>query len=340
MNDSLSRSRAARIALALWMFLTCPGLLAAEATLLHVSNDATRALYDAVNESFQQKWLQERGERLAIRQSHGGSGKQARAVIDGMEADVVSLALALDVSTIAERSGRIPPDWTERAPNHGVPYTSTIVFLVRKGNPENLHDWDDLQRDGITIITPNPKTSGGARLNYLAAWAYALEQSGGDEGAARDFVARIFERVPVLDSGARGSMNTFLRRGIGDVLIAWESEALLAVQELGPGRFEIVVPSLSILAEPSVAVVEENARRKGNLERARAYVDFLFSDAGQTLAARHHYRPVRPDAVDPELLAQFPEVRTFRVEDVFGSWDRAQATHFDDGGVFDGFFLR
>lgn len=302
--------------------------------LLNVSYDPTRELYQELNPAFSRYWEQETGEQVRITQSHGGSGSQARAVIDGLQADVVTLALAYDIDAIAERSGRLPADWQSKLPHNSSPYTSTIVFLVRKGNPKGIHDWDDLVRPGIGVITPNPLTSGGARWNYLAAWGYALKQPGGNEASARAFVHDLYANVQVLDSGARGATTTFVQRGIGDVLIAWENEAFLAVNELGPDEFEIVVPSISVLAEPPVAVVEGNAERNGNLALARAYLEFLYTPLAQQAAARHYYRPALPELVDAADLERFPELTTFTVTELFGDWQKAQQTHFSDGGIF------
>lgn len=306
--------------------------------LLNVSYDPTRELYADVNAAFARDWKSKTGDDVVVRQSHGGSGKQARAVIDGLPADVVTLALAYDIDAIAERGGKVPADWQSRLPHDSAPYTSTIVFLVRKGNPKAIRDWDDLVKPGVGVITPNPKTSGGARWNYLAAWAYAADKYG-SEDAARDFLARLLKNVPVLDSGARGATTTFVQRGIGDVLLSWENEAFLAMTELGAGGFEIVVPSLSILAQPPVAVVEANASRKGNLALAKAYLEFLYTPAGQRLAAKHYYRPVDPKLADPADVARFPDVKLVTVDERFGGWAKAQATHFADGGVFDQIYL-
>jgi sulfate transport system substrate-binding protein len=306
---------------------------AAEARLLNVSYDPTRELYDDVNKAFAQQWKARSGQDLVVKQSHGGSGKQARAVIDGLEADVVTLALAYDVDAIA-KAGLVAADWQRRLPQNAAPYTSTIVFLVRKGNPKGLRDWDDLVRPGVSVITPNPKTSGGARWNYLAAWAHALRRPGGDEAKAKEFVRALFRNVPVLDSGARGSTTTFVERGIGDVLLAWENEAFLAVEQLGKGNFEIVVPRTSILAEPPVAVVDRNVDRRGTRAVAQAYLEFLYTPEGQELAARHFYRP-RDPAVAARHAARFPKIDLVTVDGVFGGWQKAQAVHFGDGGVFD-----
>lgn len=305
-------------------------------TLLNVSYDPTRELYREFNVEFAKHWLEQTGERITINQSHGGAGSQARAVIDGLEADVVTLALAYDIDAIAEISGRLPTDWQSRLPNNSSPYTSTIVFLVRKGNPHNIQDWDDLVKPGIGVITPNPKTSGGARWNYLAAWAYAFQQPGASEQSATEFLRQLYQNVVVLDSGARGSTTTFVQRGMGDVFLSWENEAFLALNELGPENFEIVVPSVSILAEPPVTVVDANAERKGNFAVANAYLEYLYSPVGQRLAARHYYRPVYPEHAAAEDLARFPDVALLTIEDdIFGGWQAAQNKHFSDGGLFD-----
>ncbi len=304
-----------------------------EVTLLNVSYDPTRELYHDVNEAFAKRWDAKTGQKATIHQSHGGSGKQARAVIDGLEADVVTLALAYDIDEIAERSKLLPADWQSRLPNDSAPYSSTIVFLVRKGNPKGIKDWDDLVRPGVSVITPNPKTSGGARWNYLAAWGFALKRGDGPE-KARDFVRRLYRNVPVLDSGARGATNTFVQNGIGDVLIAWESEALLAQQELGKDGLQIVVPSVSILAEPTVAVVDKVAERHGTRSVAQAYLEFLYTEEGQEIAARNYYRP-RLEAVAKRHADRFPSLKLFTIKEVFGGWQQAQKTHFADGGIFD-----
>ncbi|MEO7138491.1 MAG: sulfate ABC transporter substrate-binding protein [Gemmatimonadales bacterium] len=307
-------------------------------TLLNVSYDPTRELYEDYNRWFATYWKAKTGQDVTIRQSHGGSGKQARSVIDGLEADVVTLALAWDIDQIAERSGLIPADWQKRQPHNSSPYTSTIIFLVRKGNPKHINDWPDLARAGVSIITPNPKTSGGARWNYLAAWGQALRRPGGSEARAKEFVGSLYRNVPVLDAGARGSTTTFVERGIGDVLIAWENEALLAVKELGPDKFEIVVPSSTILAEPPVALVEKVAKKHGTLEVAKAYLEHLYSPEGQEIAALDFYRP-RLAEVAARYADQFPKVNLFTVDEVFGGWKKAQETHFADGGVFDQIYL-
>jgi sulfate transport system substrate-binding protein len=316
-------------------FMAVPATAQAEKSLLNVSYDPTRELYVEVNAAFAKEWTAKKGETVTVKQSHGGSGKQARAVIDGLEADIVTLALAYDIDEIAERTGKFPQDWQARLPNNSSPYTSTIVFLVRKGNPKGIKDWSDLAKPGIGVITPNPKTSGGARWNYLAAWGYALKNNGGDEAKAKEFVAAIFKNVPVLDAGARGSTNTFVQRGLGDVLLAWENEALLAINELGPDKFEIVIPSLSILAEPPVTVVDANAKKHGTLEIATAYLEYLYSAVGQKIAAKHYYRPAKPELTDAKDLERFPTVVTFNINDVFGGWAKAQKAHFADGGSFD-----
>lgn len=301
-------------------------------TLLNVSYDPTRELYEEFNAAFVKHWREQKGQEVTIKQSHGGSGKQARAVIDGLEADVVTLALAYDIDAIAG-NGLIAEDWQKRLADNSAPYTSTIVFLVRKGNPKGIKDWDDLVKPDVSVITPNPKTSGGARWNYLAAWGYAREKNGSDE-EAQDFVARLFKNVPVLDSGARGSTTTFVERNIGDVLLAWENEAFLAVNELGPDKFEIVVPSVSILAEPPVTLVDSVAKKRGTEEVAAAYLGYLSSEEGQRLAAKHYYRPRNREAA-AEYIERFPEVRLFTIDEHFGGWKAAQETHFADGGVFD-----
>jgi sulfate transport system substrate-binding protein len=307
----------------------------AETTLLNVSYDPTREFYQEVDRAFIQHWQADTGQAIKINQSHGGSGAQARAVIDGLEADVVTLALAYDIDQIAGQAHLLPADWQGRLPFASTPYTSTIVFLVRAGNPKNIHDWGDLVQPDLKVITPNPKTSGGARWNYLAAWGFALKSSGGDEDKARAFVTALYRNVPVLDSGARGATTTFAQRGLGDVLIAWENEAFLSLAELGPGKVEIVEPSISILAEPPVAVIDQNADRHGTRKIAEAYLQFLYSPEGQALAAKNFYRPRISDGIDSAVLARFPEVEMFTINEVFGSWTKAQATHFADGGVFD-----
>ncbi len=309
-----------------------------EVQLLNVSYDPTRELYLAVNKAFAAQWKEQTGQTVTIEQSHGGSGKQARAVIDGLKADVVTLALSYDIDQIAERSGLFAKDWQQHLPKNSCPYTSTIVFLVRKGNPKGIKDWDDLVKEGVQVITPNPKTSGGARYNYLAAWGYALKKYGNDDAKAREFVAKLIKNVPVLDSGARGSTTTFVQNGIGDVLLAWENEAFLAVKELGPEKFEIVTPSVSILAGPPVTVVDKNAASHGAGEVATAYLKFLYSPEGQKIVAKNFYRPSEPKYADAEDVKRQPEIKIFTVAEVFGSWAKAQATHFSDGGTFDSIY--
>lgn len=306
----------------------------AQTSLLNVSYDPTRELYQDYNAAFIKHWKAKTGESLTVKQSHGGSGKQARSVIDGLEADVVTLALAYDIDALHDTAKLLPVDWQKRLPHNASPYTSTIVFLVRKGNPKKISNWPDLARGGVEVITPNPKTSGGARWNYLAAWAYALKQPGGNADSAKAFVKRIYSNTKVLDSGARGSTTTFVERGIGDVLIAWENEAYLAVKELGPDKFEIVTPSLSILAEPPVAVVDKNVDKKGTRKQAQAYLDYLYSPEGQEIAAKHYYRP-RDAKVAAKYAKTFAPVSLVTIDEVFGGWRTAQKTHFDDGGVFD-----
>ena len=312
--------------------------LKADVTLLNVSYDPTRELYDDYNKTFARYWEAKTGQKVSVRQSHGGSGKQARTVIDGLQADVVTLALAGDIDALATQGKLLPANWQGRLPHNGAPYTSTIVFLVRKGNPKRIKDWGDLVKPGVSVITPNPKTSGGARWNYLAGWAWALKQPGGSEATATEYIRKLYKAVPVLDTGARGSLTTFAQRGIGDVFISWENEAFLAVKEIGVDKFEIVVPSLSILAEPPVAVVDKVALRKGTADVARAYLEYLYSKEGQEIVARHYYRPR-----DPEVAAKysntFPRVNLVTIAD-FGGWAKAHATHFADGGTFDRIYAR
>ena len=305
----------------------------AETTILNVSYDPTRELYQDFNKQFITNWKKISGEDLAIKQSHGGSGKQARAVLDGLDADVVTLALAYDIDVLADK-GLVSKDWQKKFKDNSSPYTSTIVFLVRKGNPKGIKDWNDLIKPGVEVITPNPKTSGGARWNYLAAWAYALKQPGGNDVKAKEFVKKLFANVKVLDSGARGSTTTFSERGIGDVLIAWENEAYLAVKELGPDKFEIVTPSISILAEPPVAVVDKVVDKRGTRKVATAYLEQLYTPAGQEIAAQNYYRP-RDPKVAAKYANQFAKVKLVTIDQVFGGWQKAQKTHFNDGGVFD-----
>jgi sulfate transport system substrate-binding protein len=320
-------------ALAAALLLAQSAAFAADITLLNVSYDPTRELYQDVNAAFAKQWKAKTGDTVTVKQSHGGSGKQARSVIDGLQADVVTLALAYDIDAISER-GLLAHDWQKRLEHNSTPFASTIVFLVRKGNPKGIKDWNDLVKPGVAVITPNPKTSGGARWNHLAAYGYALRQPGGNEAKAREFLSKLYKNVPVLDSGARGATTTFVERGIGDVLIAWENEALLAVKELGPDKFEIVAPSVSILAEPPVAVVDKVADKRGTRAVAEAYLKFLYTGEGQQIAAKNYYRPiVQPYA--KQYAAQFPAVKLFTLADVAGDWTKAQKTHFADGGVFD-----
>ena len=307
----------------------------AAVTLTNVSYDPTRELYKALDDDFAKSWQASTGQKVTVRASHGGSGKQARSVIDGLEADVVTLALAGDIDAIARESRRIPADWQKRLPNNSAPYTSTIVFVVRKGNPKGVKDWPDLARPGVGVVTPNPKTSGGARWNYLAAWAWELDRSKGDEAAARKFVEALFRNVPVLDSGARGATTTFAQRGVGDVLIAWENEAFLTLHEFGADKFEIVVPPFSILAEPPVALVDAVVDKRGTRKVAEAYLNYLYSPAAQKIIAKNYYRPFKPESADPADLARFPKIKLVTIDGAFGGWTKAQATHFADGGVFD-----
>jgi len=311
---------------------------AAETTLLNVSYDPTRELYDDYNKAFARYWVGRTGKQVTIRQSHGGSGKQARTVIDGLQADVVTLALAGDIDALASQGKLLPANWQGRLPHNSAPYTSTIVFVVRKGNPKGIKDWGDLVKPGVSVITPNPKTSGGARWNYLAGWAWALRQPGGSEATATEYVRKLFRNVPVLDTGARGSLTTFAQRGIGDVFISWENEAILAVKEIGADKFQIVVPSVSILAEPPVAVVDKVALRRGTADVARAYLEYLYSPEGQEIVARHYYRP-RDPTVAARHASLFPKVNLVTIAD-FGGWAAAQKMHFADGGVFDKIYAR
>ena len=327
---------------------------AATTSLLNVSYDPTRELYEEYNQAFAAYWKQKTGQTVTINQSHGGSGKQARAVVDGLKADVVSLALAYDIDMIAEKAKLLPPDWQKRLPNNSAPYTSTILFLVRKGNPKQIEDWSDLIRDDVAVITPNPKTSGGARWNYLAAWAYALKKELGDlsklddpkaaaevaaaEEKARQFITALFHRVPVLDSGARAATNTFVQRGLGDVLLAWENEAFLAIKEFGSDKFEIVVPSISIVAEPPVAVVDHWVDVRGTRQAAEAYLEYLYSPEGQRIIAKHFYRPVHREHAAPDDARRFPQLDLVTIDRVFGGWEKVQKVHFADGGVFDSIY--
>lgn len=312
--------------------LTGP-LAHADVTLLNVSYDPTRELYEQYNAAFAKYWKGKTGEGVTVKQSHGGSGKQARTVIDGLPADIVTLALAGDIDAIAANGKLLPVNWQSRLPHNSAPYTSTIVFLVRKGNPKGIKDWSDLTRPGISVITPNPKTSGGARWNYLAAWAWALQQPGGSEATAKDYVRKLFKNVPVLDTGARGATTTFVQRGIGDVLLAWENEAFLSIKELGADKVQIVVPSLSILAEPPVAVVDKVVLRRGTREVAAEYLEYLYAPEGQEIIAKNFYRPIDPQ-VTAKYQQQFPKIKLVTIAD-FGGWASAQKTHFADGGVFD-----
>ncbi|EKN3882073.1 TPA: sulfate ABC transporter substrate-binding protein [Yersinia enterocolitica] len=315
------------------LLLLASGAMAKDIQLLNVSYDPTREFYQEYNQAFSKHWQEQTGDKVTVRQSHGGSGKQATSVINGIEADVVTLALAYDVDAIAER-GRIDKDWIKRLPDNSAPYTSTIVFLVRKGNPKQIHDWSDLVKPGTSVITPNPKTSGGARWNYLAAWAYALDHNNNDQAKAQEFVKQLYKNVEVLDSGARGATNTFVERGIGDVLIAWENEALLAVNEVGKDQFDIITPSISILAEPTVSVVDKVVDKRGTREVADAYLKYLYSPEGQTIAAKNYYRP-RDPAVAAKFAKEFPQLKLITIDDVFGGWTKAQQVHFATGGVFD-----
>ena len=326
--------------IALGLVLALAGTASAKNyTLLNVSYDPTRELYKDVNKSFIAQWeAKNPGNSLKIQQSHGGSGKQARAVIDGLQADVVTLALAYDVDVLYTIAKLIPKDWDKKLANNSAPYTSTIVFLVRKGNPKKIKDWNDLVKPGVSVITPNPKTSGGARWNYLAAWGYALRQPGGNEAKARDFVKKLYTNVPVLDAGARGATTTFVQRGIGDEFLSWENEAHLAVNDLGERQVQIIYPSVSILAEPSVAVVEKVAKKKGTTEIAKAYLEFLYTEEGQEIAARNYYRP-RSAKAFAKHAGSFPDLKLFTIDEVFGGWTKAQKKHFDDGGEFDQIYV-
>ncbi len=337
------------------MMTSCKGTKFGRLELLNVSYDPTREFYQEFNEAFTSYWEKETGQKASIKQSHGGAGKQARSVIDGLPADVVTLALSYDIDAISEKTGLLPEDWQTRLPNRSCPYTSTVVFLVRKGNPKQILDWDDLLKEGVEVITPNPKTSGGARWNYLAAWGYFLQRELGDfikldnpfyideqnaaQQKARECVTELFRHVPVLDTGARGSTTTFIQRGIGDVLLTWENEAYLAINEFDPDEYEIVIPSISILAEPPVALMDKNADEHGTRELAQAYLEYLYSPVGQRIAAKHYYRPYRPEYADPIDNSRLRYVETFSVDQIFGGWHTAQETHFSDGGVFDQIYL-
>ena len=327
-----------------WLILSTLGALPATAlakdiTLLNVSYDPTRELYQDFNKAFAAHWKGKTGDIVTVKQSHGGSGKQARSVIDGLEADIVTLALAYDIDELNAKAKLIPADWQKRLPHNSSPYTSTIVFLVRKGNPKGIKDWGDLVKPGVQVITPNPKTSGGARWNYLAAWGYALKQPGGNDAKAKDFVTALFKNVPVLDSGARGSTITFVERGIGDVFISWENEAFLAVKELGPDKFEIIVPSISILAEPPVTVVDKVVDKRGTRDVAKAYLEYLYSPEGQKIAGENYYRPIDP-ATAAQFSKLFPKINLFTIDEVFGGWSKAQQLHFADGGQFDSIYTK
>ncbi|MDP8991065.1 MAG: sulfate ABC transporter substrate-binding protein [Acidobacteriota bacterium] len=315
--------------------LTASALFAAgPVKLLNVSYDPTRELYQDINAAFAKQWKAKTGADVQISQSHGGSGKQARSVIDGLQADVVTLALAYDIDVLSEKANLVPKNWQSRLPNNSTPYTSTIVFLVRKGNPKHIQDWEDLIKPGIGVITSNPKTSGGARWSYLAAWGYALKKNNGDETKAQEFVTRVYKNVPVLDSGARGATTTFVQRGIGDVLLSWESEAHLALNQLGKDKFEIVTPSISILAEPPVSIVDKVALKHGTTEVAKAYLQFLYSEEGQEIGAKNYYRPQSPQAL-AKYASQFPKLKLFTIDELFGGWQKTQKKHFEDGGLFD-----
>jgi sulfate/thiosulfate-binding protein len=324
-----------RIFLIIPAFLVGFALFAAgPVKLLNVSYDPTRELYENINAAFAKQWKAKTGQDVQISQSHGGSGKQARSVIDGLQADIVTLALSYDIDSISERAHLLPANWQTRLPNNSTPYTSTIVFLVRKGNPKHIKDWDDLVKQGISVITPNPKSSGGARWSYLAAWGYALKKNNNDDRKAQEFVTKLYKNVPVLDSGARGSTTTFVQRGIGDVLLSWENEAFLAQNELGKDKFEVVTPTISILAEPPVSVVDKVAAKHGTSEVAKAYLEFLYTEEGQEIGAKNYYRP-RLDKVAAKYADHFPKLQLFTVDELFGGWQKAQKRHFDDGGVFD-----
>ncbi len=325
---------AAILAFAFLAFAIVATVARAQTAILNVSYDPTRELYREINQAFTQEWKDRTGETVTIRASHGGSGSQARTVIDGIDAAVVTLALAGDIDAIARATNKIPADWQKRLPNNSSPYTSTIVFVVRKGNLKGIRDWDDLAKAGVAVITPNPKTSGGARWNYLAAWGYAVEKTK-DEAKARDLVAAIYKNVPVLDTGARGSTTTFAQRGIGDVFISWENEAFLILKEFGADKFDIVVPSVSILAEPPVALVDGNVDARGTRKVAQAYLDFLYTPKAQAIIARNYYRPSKPESAAKEDLDRLPKLKLFTIDGVFGGWEKAQKTHFDDGGIFD-----
>ncbi len=332
--NRLTRRSALALGISLGLGSFAATVSAADVSLLNASYDPTREFYQEFNAAFAKFWKAQSGDAVTIKQSHGGSGKQARAVIDGLEADVVTLALAGDVDQLYKNGGLVPAEWQKRLANNSAPYTSTIVFLVRKGNPKGIKDWADLGKDGVEVVTPNPKTSGGARWNYLAAWGSALKADGGSEEKARDLVTRIYKNTKVLDSGARGALTTFTERGIGDVLISWENEAYLAARELGSDKFEIIAPAISILAEPSVAVVDKVVDKHGTRKVAEAYLGYLYSPEGQDIAGKHYYRP-RDEKAQAKYKAQFSSVKVFNIDDVFGGWSAAQEIHFKDGGVFD-----
>ena len=331
---SLKKTIARLVVLGAMISIGLTPAVAADVSLLNVSYDPTRELYQDFNKAFAKQYNAATKEKVTIRQSHGGSGKQARSVIDGLEADVVTLALAYDIDEIAERAKLLAPDWQKKLPSNAAPYTSTIVFLVRNGNPKGLKDWDDLVKTGVSVITPNPKTSGGARWNYLAAWGYADKKFAGDQSKSREFVKAIYKNVPVLDSGARGSTTTFVERGVGDVLLAWENEAILAQKELGPDKFEIITPSISILAEPPVAIVDKVVDKRGTRKVAQAYLDYLYTEEGQEISARHYYRP-RLEKVAKKYEKQFPKITLINIEQAFGGWKKATLAHFVDGASFD-----
>ena len=316
-----------------------PSFAAEPVTLLNVSYDPTRELYVDYNKAFAKHWKEKTGQDVSVKQSHGGSGKQARSIIDGIDANVATLALAGDIDALVKNGNHLAADWQQKLPLNSAPYTSTIVFLVKKGNPKNLKDWDDLVKPGVQVITPNPKTSGGARWNYLAAWEFAKRKNGGDEAKAKEFVKKLYENVPVLDTGARGSTITFVQRGVGDVLLAWENEAFLALKEFGPEKFEIVAPSISILAEPTVAVVDKVVDKKGTREVAQAYLEYLYSEEGQKIAARNYYRPTN-DKIKAEFAQQFPQLELFTIDQAFGGWAKADKAHFADGGSFDQIYVK
>ncbi|WP_096483769.1 sulfate ABC transporter substrate-binding protein [Methylorubrum populi] len=329
------RRRTALFGLAMAACLVSAGSAFSQTEILNVSYDPTRELYREINAAFSEEWKAKSGETITVRAAHGGSGAQARTVIDGIPADVVTLGIPSDIDAIANLSKKIPADWRTKLPNEGLPYTSTVVFLVRKGNPKGVKDWDDLAKPDVKVITPNPKTSAGGRWNFLAAWGYAYERDGRDKEKANAFVGSLYKNVPVLDTGARGSTVTFAQRGLGDVLPTWENEAFLVLEEFGKDKFDIVVPPTSIYAEPPVALVEANVEKKGTRKQAEAYLQFLYSDKAQAIFAKHHYRPIKREAAKPEDLAQLPEIKLFKIEDLQGSWDQIQKANFDNGGLFD-----